>query len=174
MPSNTRLRWALLLGTLGLTLVAMYYPLEDDLASPALPSAARAPQTAPSTLVENLSAETVAETEQAEAGRDPFAPRGWSAPPPPAPPPAPAPLVVAPVDLTPAGPPELPFRYVGSLVDGSEQTVYLARGDQAYVLKPGDVVDATYKVLGITPTQIEFEHLPTSAKQALVFPAREN
>ncbi|PHV07024.1 secretion system X translation initiation factor [Janthinobacterium sp. BJB412] len=104
---------------------------------------------------------------------DPFAPRGWQAPPPPAPPASSAPAPVATLDLTPPGPPPLPFRFVGRMSDGAELLVYLARGEQAYAARPGEVLDGTYKVAAIGPAQIEFEHIPTGAKQSLAFPVSE-
>jgi hypothetical protein len=83
-------------------------------------------------------------------------------------------LAVAPVVLAPAGPPALPFRFVGNFSDGADQVVYLAHGDLAVVARLGDVIETNYKVIGVTPTQIEFEYLPTGDKQPLVFPARDN
>lgn len=176
MLGNARARWALLLVMLGATLAAMFYPLEDPGANAVAANATPRRAPAQQALVEVLAPAVMTDAELPAPGGDPFAPRGWTAPAQPAPPSAPvaAPLTVAPVDLTPQGPPELPFRYVGNLVDGADQTVYVARGDQAYVLRQGDVVDGMYKVLGITPAQIEFEHIPTGAKQALIFPVREN
>lgn len=172
MASDARYRWAGLLGALTLTVGAIFYPLDDN--SLRVVPAAASSRTPVKTVMDAFGAAPVA-TDPAGVGGDPFAPRGWTASPPL---PSPAPLVattpVAAVDLTPAGPPDLPFRYVGSLVDGAEQTVYLARGDQAYVVKAGDVIDTNYKVLNIAATQIQFEHIPTGAKQALVFPARDN
>jgi hypothetical protein len=151
----------------------MFYPIEDTGTKEAAALAMPRRKPVAAALVEALPS-MASEAELSSDGSDPFAPRSWTAP---APVPqavlVAAPLVVAPVDLTQPGPPELPFRYVGNLVDGAEQVVYVARGDQAYVLHAGDAVDGTYKVLGITPAQIEFEHIPTGVKQALAFPVRE-
>ncbi|WP_070361147.1 hypothetical protein [Duganella sp. HH105] len=132
----------------------------------------RQPQAAPP-LVSGVDIVSAADTDEEPGDVDPFAPRGWQAPPPPAPPPS-APLVVAAVDLTPPGPPALPFRFVGSMNDSVEQVVYLARGDLAFVARTGEVLDSQYKVVAIDPTHIEFEYLPSGARQTLAFPARDN
>jgi len=171
MTSNPRYRWAILLTTLAATLAAVFYPVEEP--ANRVVSAEPHKRVVTKGIIDTLSA---ASTLEPSDGSDPFAPRDWIPPQPAAAPPAPAvvPVVVAPVDLTIAKPPELPFRYVGSLVDGAEQTVYLARGDQAFVVKPGDVIDSNYKVLGISATQILFEHVPTGVQQGLAFPAHDN
>lgn len=73
--------------------------------------------------------------------------------------------------MAPPGPPSLPFKYVGKMNDSSDNVVYLALGEQTLLARSGDVLEENYKVLAITPVQIEFEHLPTGQKQALAFPA---
>ncbi|NVD69563.1 hypothetical protein HUX88_03195 [Duganella sp. BJB1802] len=172
MDKAARIRWAILLSTLAATVAAVFYPgandagVEVSAAAPRLPPAAKA--------LVSVAADAVAIDAEESSDVDPFAPRGWQAPPPPAAPPPAAPLVVAAVDLTPPGPPALPFRFVGSMNDNLEQVVYLARGDQALVARTGEVLDTEYKVVAINAQQIEFEYIPTGARQALVFPARDN
>jgi hypothetical protein len=171
MDKAARVRWTILLTVLGATVVAMFYPL-DEAAAPA-PTAVRI-----------KASKSIALTPQAAPLRgvwepllaDPFAPRRWDAPPPPAP--APVAVTAAPavaeVVAAPPGPPPLPFQFVGQMNDSAQQVVYLARGEQALLARTGEVLEGTYKVLAITPLQIEFEHLPTGQKQALVFPPRNN
>lgn len=100
-------------------------------------------------------------------GSDPFAPRNWNAAPVPEPVKAVlAPPPVAPV-IVPEGLPPLPFQYMGRMNDDGNEVVYLGRGDEAMVARMGEVVGSIYKVVGITSTQIEFEHLPTKQRQTL-------
>ncbi|WP_426344810.1 hypothetical protein ACN9MU_15125 [Pseudoduganella sp. R-32] len=111
----------------------------------------------------------VAEELGAESdGSDPFEPRNWVPAPPP---PEPVKEVVAPPPIAPLtipeGPPALPFQFMGRLKDGADEIVYLGRGDQPVVARAGEVLESTYKVISITPTQIEFEHLPTKQRQVL-------
>jgi hypothetical protein len=165
-------RWLVLLSALTGTVVAILYPVDDGAGSPGpVPSAAGRPT------VQALLAMPESTVEEEPVGDpDPFAPRGWQAAPPPvAAPVAPVPATLAAV-APPAPPmaPPLPFRFVGGMTDGAEQLVYLGRGDEAVVAKNGEVLDGTYKVVNINASQIEFEHIPTGQKQALVFPARDN
>lgn len=126
------------------------------------------PATAQQPLVSvTAAAQPVEESESGADGSDPFAPRNWAPPPPPPEPVkvAPPPQVVA--VIVPEGPPPLPFQFMGRLNDGDDQVVYLGRGDQALVARMGEVLDSTYKVVGITAAQIEFEHIPTKQRQSL-------
>ena len=171
MDKAARWRWTILLCALIGTLGAIFYPSDEDAPAPApkvgLP-AVKAVAAAASPVV-NVNAS------DDNGDPDPFAPRGWQAPPPPAPPAPSVAAVVAPVaPAEPVGPPPLPFRFVGGMTDGADQVVYLGRGDEALVAHAGDVLERTYKVTSITATQIEFEHIPTGQKQALAFPARDN
>ncbi|MEH6459746.1 hypothetical protein [Chitinimonas sp. JJ19] len=87
---------------------------------------------------------------------------------------APAPVVVAPaLPVEPAGPPPLPFKFMGRLHDGGEQVVYLSQGEQTLIARVGETLGATYKVLGLDAQRIEFEYLPTGDKQQLALPASE-
>jgi len=172
MDKSVRVRWAILLSALISTLVAAFYPAADSATVEVSDPRPRAEK-----LVEprqESSAAAFNEVDQLSDETDPFAQRNWQAPPLPTPVVQAAQIAVAPVDLTPQGPPELPFRFVGSMSDNAEQVVYLSRGDVAIVARTGDVIDASYKVVAITATQIDFEYLPSRAKQSLVFPTRDN
>jgi hypothetical protein len=174
MDKATRIRWAVLLSSLVLTVGAIFFPDVESTQS-AVSAAAPRVNKAAAPLVSAAAPAPNTVDDDAPGENDPFAPRGWQAPPPPAPVmPAAQQLAVAPVDLTPPGPPALPFRFVGSFNDSSAQVVYLARGEEAFVARAGEIVDTNYKVVAITASQIEFEHIPTGAKQALTFPVRDN
>lgn len=174
MDKAARLRWGILMTALTATIVAILLPGQEHAEREArTESRFAAARTGP------LSAASAAQPESDspddDSFADPFAPRGWQVPPAVvAAPAAPPQLSVAPIDLTPPGPPPLPFRFVGSFADGSEQLVYLARGEQALMAHAGDSLDSTYKVTEISPTKIEFEHIPTSSRQTLVIPLRDN
>ena len=112
-----------------------------------------------------------------EAEVDPFAPHGWQAPPPvqeapkvvmeAAPPQAPA---------APSGPPPLPYKFMGRMNDGgdgSQQMVYLSKGDQISVVQGGETLDGSYKVLHVESDHIEFEYLPTGEQQVLSIAAND-
>lgn len=175
MDRVSRIRWAILMAALTCTVAAIFLAGPSDSDPPAR-TERRVPAQGNRPLFPSVvAAQAGVEPPDAESDADPFAPRGWQAVPPPPPAPAPAAhFAVAPVDLTPPGPPPLPFRFVGGFADGSEHLVYLALGERALVAHTGDVLDSTYKVLAIGPTQIEFEHIPTSIKQTLVIPVRDN
>lgn len=172
MDKHARMRWTFLLAGLAGTLIAAFAPLEEA----ALATANTVPLARQEPRLTTIPPSEVAIETEPEGETDPFAPRGWQAPAPI----APASLTVAPLIVAssepaaPPGPPPLPFRFVGSLKDGDQQLVYLARGEEAIVARSGEVLEATYKVTGISASQIEFEHIPTGQKQALVFPVRDN
>lgn len=172
MASSARIRWSILLSALGATLVAVWYPVEPGAVSPVAPAPRRAPLAAPAVQVGTPASRGVWEPLLA----DPFAPRNWDAPPPPIAPPVVVQAAPPPVEAPaqPAGPPALPFQFVGQMSDSADKVVYLSRGDSALIARVGDVLEGSYKVLDITPLQIEFEHLPTGQKQALAFPSRNN
>ena len=172
MDKAARMRWAVLLIALLGTLMAIFYPSDDD--TEARGSAVR-PRAVPARLPVASPASDGTIGEETASDPDPFAPRGWQAPPPPPPPAAPvAAAALPPAPVEPPGPPPLPFKFVGSMTDGADQVVYLGRGDQALVARSGDTLEGAYKVLGISATQIEFEHIPTGQKQVLAFPVRDN
>lgn len=172
MASSARLRWSILLSALAATLVAIWYPLDQTGAAASAPAPRRAPLPVPAAHAATPAANGVWEPLLA----DPFAPRHWDAPPAPVAPPvvAPAAPVVVEAPAAPAGPPALPFQFVGQMSDSADKVVYLSRGDSALIARVGDTLEGSYKVLDITPLQIEFEHLPTGQKQALAFPSRNN
>ncbi len=92
---------------------------------------------------------------------DPFRARSWD------PPPA-ARRVLAPP--RPEAPP-LPFTYLGKLIDGETATVFLARQDRNYVVRPGDTLDGTYRVEKIEDDRLALTYLPLGTAQTLAFAA---
>jgi hypothetical protein len=93
--------------------------------------------------------------------RNIFAAQSWVRPPPPPPPAAPPPPPPPPTA------PPLPFVYVGSFQQDATTVYYLVRGDRAYDVKIGDLIDNTYRVDGIRNDQLMFTYLPLDERQLL-------
>ncbi len=173
MDKAAKIRWGILSSALVLTIAAIFYPVDPEVAGIAgeRNAAGRLPPGSTAAGDGSAPGDTVF--------GDPFAPRNWRAPPPPAPqivaaaasepvfvgPPAPPPPVHAPA---------LPFRFMGRLNDGGEQVLYLGRGDQILLARTGDTLDGAYKVLALDAQRVEFEHIPTGEKQSLPLPVSEN
>lgn len=91
--------------------------------------------------------------------RDLFAAKSWYVPPPP-PPPAPPP---------PPSAPPMPYTFMGQFYeDSGKLIVFLAKGDVAYTVSEGDVIDNLYKVESATPRQLVLVYLPLKIKQTLM------
>lgn len=81
--------------------------------------------------------------------------------------PAPSAVEPAPMPVEPAAPP-LPFRFIGTLDEpGRSSAVVLLNGQDVITRRAGERIDDQYRVTRITPTRIEFIHLPTRQRQAL-------
>jgi len=109
------------------------------------------------------------ETEDREI-QDLFADRA-SLPPPAsvAPPPA---VVAKPAPPPPPSAPPLPFKYLGRMVDGDAQLVFLERNQAALSAAAGDRLDNHYRVESIAESAVHFIYLPLGAKQVLSIPAQ--
>jgi hypothetical protein len=77
--------------------------------------------------------------------------------PPPPPPPPPQPTA-----------PPMPYAYMGSYLgrDG-RLLIFLTRGDQVYSVSPGDVLEGTYRVEGISEGQLVLIYLPLNIQQSI-------
>jgi hypothetical protein len=92
---------------------------------------------------------------------DPFQKLSFAPPPvvAPSPPPAPPP---------PPRAPPLPFTFIGLLEQGAgKPAAFLARGEDLIVAAAGDVLDHTYRVDSLTPTEIVFTFLPLNERQTI-------
>lgn len=108
-----------------------------------------------------LQLDKLARADAGEPEQDPFAGKSWYVPPPP---PPPQPAQEAP---RPTAPP-LPFGYMGRMQEEDGQAVvYLTQGKRAYSVSEGDTIDGTYRVEGISPTQVTLVYLPLNIKQKL-------
>lgn len=93
--------------------------------------------------------------------RDLFSARNWN--PPPAPPP---PVVVA----APVAPP-VPYAFLGKKLEAEIWEVYLARGEQTFLVRTGQVLEGQWRVDRISPPSLELTYLPLG--QALTLPIGE-
>ena len=87
---------------------------------------------------------------------DPFSPKSFAAPQSPAAPAAPE----------KAGPPPLPFRYLGKMIEDGRLAVFLAQGDESLSVKAGDRI-GEYRVDAVTETEVRFTYLPMKTKMSL-------
>jgi hypothetical protein len=93
-----------------------------------------------------------------------FAVKSWFVAPP-APPPAPEAEPAAP---PPPQAPPLPFKYMGSMQESAQRTVwYLMKGERLIVAGAGDVIDSTYRTEGADGGQLRFTYLPLNQRQGL-------
>jgi hypothetical protein len=83
-----------------------------------------------------------------------------------APPPA-APTAGAQQPPPAPGAPPLPFTYLGKLVDGGRLRVFLARGDDHYIVEQGQTIEKLYTVERVTETAVTFIYLPMRTRQTL-------
>lgn len=91
------------------------------------------------------------------ARRDLFSVRNWA----PAPPPA-MPVVVP----APTAPP-LPFAFLGKKLEAGAWEIYLARGEQTFIVREGQVLDGIYRVDKIDPPALALTYLPLGQTQTL-------
>lgn len=171
MNRAERRRWTILLAALALTLGTVLYPVDDPAVEPAAIVAAVAQKSGKANMNVSDAHSASVETAHADGIPDPFSPRGWQAPPAPEPPPPP--VAPAPPPPVQAGPPPLPFQYMGRLDDDGVEAVYVSHGERSWAVRAGETLDGTYKVLNLEPQHIEFEYLPTGARQTLFLPAPE-
>jgi hypothetical protein len=95
-------------------------------------------------------------------GRMLFGSQNWN-------PPAPPPPVQA-VNTAPPPPPmapPLPFKLIGKSVGSGVYEVYLARGEQVYLVREKTTIDGTYRVDKIAPPMLTLTYLPLNQVQQL-------
>jgi hypothetical protein len=91
----------------------------------------------------------------------------------PTPAPAAAPVVAAaPAPAAPTAP-ALPFKYLGRMVDGGKEVVFLERNQDSLTAAAGDTLDNIYQVESISESAVQFVYLPLGTKQVLSVPARQ-
>jgi hypothetical protein len=98
-----------------------------------------------------------------------FVSQSWTPPPPPPPPkseqksePEPAPTA-----------PPLPFTYIGKKMEEGAWEVYLARGEQTYIVREKSVIDPMYRVESIKPPTLSVIYMPLNEIQTLTIGGAE-
>lgn len=101
--------------------------------------------------------------ELASASADPFSRRSFE----------PAQPAKAAAKAAPAKPsaPELPFTYLGKVIEDGKLEVFLGRGDDSYSVAAGRKIGTEYRVDKVTETSVTFTYLPLKTKQVLDIPA---
>ncbi len=174
MRVNPKLRAVLLSGALALTLVAVRWAdkLTDmteasaGAVAEATPRVRASPGPATSQQQPALDLGKLRRAPVVDPNGDPFGPRSFR----PAPPKAKVQAAAAVIQDAPPPPPQappLPFAYIGRLSEDRDTTVFLAMGDRNLVLKPGDVIDNTYKLEEVSDTAVVLTYLPLSQRQTL-------
>lgn len=97
--------------------------------------------------------------------RDLFPAHDWRPPVPVLPSPPPAAPVTPTVVV--AGPPPLPFRYLGKLRRSEGAQVFLAQGERLLTVVEGDVIDGLYRVERIDARSMELRYLPLDQTQSM-------
>jgi hypothetical protein len=92
-----------------------------------------------------------------------FGSQNWNPPPPPPEP------VQAQNNAPPPAPtaPPLPFKLIGKSVGSGAYEVYLARGEQVYLVREKTTIDGTYRVDKIAPPMLTLTYLPLNEVQQL-------
>src|SRR5262245_7194724 len=177
MKVNPRLRMGLLIGAAVVTLGAVRWADEltdipeasagavaDPTPRPAADSKTRpAPEQAPALDLGKLRRRPTTEPDSEAFGPRSFRPAPTKASKGAA---ASALAMAAPPAPLPQAPP-LPFAYVGRLVEDRDTTVFLAQGERNLVVKPGEVIDNTYKLEEVGERTLVLTYLPLSQKQTL-------
>jgi hypothetical protein len=171
MANKTSIRWVMLAGALVAAVVAALRPVEADMSGAVVSTAP--PQVTARPAQHPVAVRPLRRGAWLATDVDPFAPKGWQ----PAAPVDSGPKLAAaaappPATPEPARPQVLPYQFVGQMMDGQNRVVYMGRGDQVLVVRLGDVVDGTYKVVGVTDSEVEFESLASGVKQSLSIPPR--
>ncbi|HUQ24771.1 MAG TPA: hypothetical protein VM140_03810 [Burkholderiales bacterium] len=89
-------------------------------------------------------------------GADPFAPKSF------------APQQQQQQAAAPAKPqaPELPFRYLGKLIEDGKLSVFLANGEESLTVTAGAKI-GDYRVDKVTESEVQFTYLPLKTRQSL-------
>jgi hypothetical protein len=70
-----------------------------------------------------------------------------------------------------AGPPPLPFTYLGKVIEEGKLQVFLGRGEDSYSVARGTRIGKDYRVDKVSESSVTFTYLPLKTKQVLDIPA---
>ena len=85
------------------------------------------------------------------------------------PPPAPVASALPPSPPPPPSAPQLPFTYIGRMIDGGEVILFLTGNGQQYTVRQGDVLNDSYRVDSISDKSVVLTYLPMGVEQELAF-----
>lgn len=184
MPMSPKLRAGVLIGGLAITLGAVYWASTlsvdeaDSLivasAAEARPAGGRRRDVAAPQATGGLDLQRLQRGPSTDPNADLFDARSFR-PAPPRESRRPIAQEVAAMEAMPPPPPQappLPFVFMGRLAEGSRTTVFLAFGDRNLVVRPGDVIDNTYKVEEVGDSAMVLTYLPLDVKQTLALGGR--
>ncbi len=79
--------------------------------------------------------------------------------------------VAAPVPQTVVAPPPrapaLPFTYLGKKIEAGKWEVFLAQGEQAFVVREGSLIESRYRIDAIAPPELQLTYLPLGETQVM-------
>ena len=88
--------------------------------------------------------------------------------------PPPAPIkAVKPAPAPPPSAPPLPFTYLGKQNEDGVWQVFLARGEQTFIVREASIVEGLYRVDAIKPPQLSLTYLPLKQAQTLTIGSTE-
>lgn len=173
MDKHAKIRWAVLLSALAATVVAVFYPVDEQFEHP-MPVTARPGPNPAVKLVVAPASKDQPRAAWIASDENPFGPRVWEAPPPV----VDSARAVQPVELAQAAPepeappPPLPYRFLGQMQDGGNRIIYLGRGEEVLLAHQNDVLEGSYKVVAVNDSMIEFESVQSGIRQTLPIPAQ--
>lgn len=92
-----------------------------------------------------------------------FQPKSWYTPPPQ------QPVSFLPPPPAPPSAPQLPFTFIGRMIDGNKVVLFLSKNNRQYAVKVNDVLDDTYRMDKITDNNAVLTYLPMNIQQTLAF-----
>jgi hypothetical protein len=171
MALHPKVRAGILIGLLALTFAGVYWA--DSLPEVESASADVSPPRNRDSRPEQSNADSSAldlqklqRVRPSDPDADPFGPRNFRPPPPKLNPAMQAGALALAPPPPPKAPP-LPFVYMGRLSEEQRTTVFLTSGDRNLVVKPGDLIDNTYKVEEVTDSSVVLTYLPMKQRQTL-------
>lgn len=78
--------------------------------------------------------------------------------------------VPEPVNSLPPPPtaPILPFTFLGKKYEGNAWEVFLARGEESFVVREGSIIENIYRIENIIPPNLNLTYLPLGQRQSLI------
>ncbi|WDY60106.1 hypothetical protein [Pseudomonas sp. PSKL.D1] len=77
------------------------------------------------------------------------------------------PAIATPVAAAAPTAPALPFQFVGRIGDRDDLQIFLQSGEKLYVVRQGDVIDDTYRLVRVSASELDLVYLPLHQSQTL-------